>query len=38
VVPKTRALDGLQSAIIAVIGSTHELALLRLQGNWMNDW
>ena len=30
VVPKTRALDGLQSAIIAVIGSTHELALLRL--------
>jgi hypothetical protein len=30
VVPKSRALDGLQSAIIAVIGSTHELALLRL--------
>ena len=30
VVPKSRALDGLQSAIIAVIGSTHERALLRL--------
>ena len=27
--PRARALDGLQSAIIAVIGSTHELALLR---------
>jgi diguanylate cyclase (GGDEF)-like protein len=30
VVPKARALDGLRSALVGVLGSTHELALLGL--------